>query len=122
MPQSPQPFAVRRAEVDECVQLISCRGEFDLEAAAAFEAAVGGSRAERLVIDLSGVSFMDSTGVRVLLGTLRRYPGWRLSVCCPRSPPRRVLAVTGIEDLLLVRDSVGESIGAVAQAAALRGA
>jgi anti-anti-sigma factor len=114
VPLSPEPFAARLAALDDGIQLITCHGELDLDAAPALDDLVHRSSADRLVIDLSGVPFMDATGIRVLLGTLRRYPGWRLSVCCPSSPPRRMLAVTGIEDLLLVRDSVGEAAVAVA--------
>lgn len=79
MSQPPEPFVARRAHVDARIQLISCHGELDLEGAAVFEAAVDGSRAEHLVIDLSGVR---RAGVRAATGPRRppaagAYPGAR---------------------------------------------
>jgi anti-anti-sigma factor len=48
-----------------------------------------------LVLDLSEVSFIDSTGIRMLLGILRAKPGLRLCLG-PVSPAvERVLTVSG---------------------------
>jgi anti-sigma B factor antagonist len=46
-------------------------------------------------LDLSEVSFMDSTGIRMLLGILRAKPGTRLDLS-PVSPAvERVLTISG---------------------------
>jgi anti-sigma B factor antagonist len=53
-----------------------------------------------LVLDLTGVTFMDSTGISALLGIDRvaRESGRRLAIVCPEGPVRLILAVTGVEE------------------------
>lgn len=50
------------------------------------------------VIDLSAVSFIDSSGVGVLVGALRRFQetGHKLSLRGPNASLRRVLEMTGL--------------------------
>ena len=60
---------------------------------------------ERLVVDLSGVTFLDSSGLRALLSARKRLEtaSGRLSVRNPASCAERVLAVSGLADELLQR-------------------
>jgi len=55
----------------------------------------------RLHIDLSGVTFMDSTGLEVLLATRRRaeLSGGTLRLIDPTQSVLRVLEVTGVDRL-----------------------
>jgi anti-sigma B factor antagonist len=55
-----------------------------------------------LVLDLAGVTFMDSTGISAMLAIDRaaRESGRRLAIVCPEGPVRLILAVTGVEDEL----------------------
>src|SRR3954470_20965333 len=55
-----------------------------------------------LVLDLTGVSFVDCGSLRVL-GHLLRSHGGRTHVLCPEGPVRRVLDLTGFSDLHDVR-------------------
>jgi anti-sigma B factor antagonist len=57
---------------------------------------------DRLVIDLRGVSFLDLTGLRLLLDLARgaREDGWRLSLIPGGGQMRRLLAVTQTGDQL----------------------
>lgn len=56
----------------------------------------------RLVLDLSGVGFMDSSGIAVLLRTLRQMQqiGGTLRVCNIPAQARRVLDAAGIGRLI----------------------
>ncbi len=58
-----------------------------------------------LHIDLSGVTFMDSTGLEVLLATRRRaeLSGGSLRLVDPTQSVLRVLEVTGVDRLFQIR-------------------
>jgi anti-sigma B factor antagonist len=99
------PFAVVVYEVEEPRAIVEVTGELDLGTAPVMkryvEDAVGAGRTE-LVVDLSGVTFIDSTSLAVLVGARERLPGGRLAVV---TTDRRVLAifeVAGLEDALEV--------------------
>ncbi|MBO0730523.1 MAG: STAS domain-containing protein [Acidimicrobiaceae bacterium] len=57
---------------------------------------------EDTVIDLSAVSFIDSSGVGVLVGALRRFQetGGKLSLRAPNASLRRVFEMTGLSEAL----------------------
>ena len=82
--------------------VVHVRGEVDLSTCEELEAAI--ERAEesapgRLVVDLSKVSFMDSTGVRTLLkvDSRARDNGRRLLLIGPPEPAARVFRVTVLD-------------------------
>jgi anti-sigma B factor antagonist len=55
-------------------------------------------RPDRLIFDLSGLRFMDSAGIAVLVGTARTVKSVRLRN--PSEVVRRVVEVTGLTELL----------------------
>ena len=77
-------------------------GEIDLTSAPQLDEGlqdlVNGSVRD-LTLDLSGVSFMDSTGLRVLLKTskLLEGAGGKLALREPSDPVRRLLEVSGLD-------------------------
>lgn len=79
---------------------IAVEGELDLATAAALTAAVRDVNADAaaVVVELSGVTFIDSTGVHALLDARERL-GSRLRVVAS-VPCRRVIEVAGVGDLL----------------------
>ena len=72
-------------------------GEIDMSVSERFEAAAAESLdgQREFVIDLSGVSFLDSTGIRAILSTAKRTDK---GVCLrePRPSVRKVIELTGI--------------------------
>jgi anti-anti-sigma factor len=62
---------------------------------------IAGSR-DKVAIDLSGVSFLASIGIRVLVMTARAIgnKGGRLVVYSPSEEARRVLQATGIDKII----------------------
>jgi anti-sigma B factor antagonist len=89
---------------------LALRGELDLTGAPRIEEQIQSALLEgagAYVLDLSGLTFMDSTGVntllraRSLLGREQR----ELVVVCPPGAVRRVLDVIGVGDVLAPFDS-----------------
>jgi anti-sigma B factor antagonist len=85
------------------------RGDLDVAAADSLLAdvarAVADEPARVIVLDLTDVEFIDSSGLRVLLEVHRGHPSARLG---PRSASvDRVLELTGTDDLLARRRSDG---------------
>jgi anti-sigma B factor antagonist len=72
-PEAPSPVRLHISSDNGAeATVLSLEGELDIASAPALERAVegvtsDGDSANRLVIDLAGVTFMDSTGLRALL-------------------------------------------------------
>ena len=58
------------------------------------------------IVDMSGVVFCDSTGMNVLLSSLRRAKerGGQLELAAPRPGVRKILQVTGLDSVFTVLD------------------
>ncbi|GAA3050898.1 hypothetical protein GCM10010448_37460 [Streptomyces glomeratus] len=55
-----------------------------------------------VLVDLSGVTFLDSTGLTCLITAYRtaRSTGARLSLIAPSQPVRKMLELTGVDQIL----------------------
>ncbi|WP_019074996.1 STAS domain-containing protein [Streptomyces hokutonensis] len=70
------------------------------------------SRGDRfIVLDLSGVSFCDSAGLSMLLGAWRQADdsGAVLVLACVPDPLRRILQMTGVDQILRVYETVTDA-------------
>ena len=67
--------------------------------------------ARRLILDLSGLAFMDSTGMQVLLGprTVLSVRGGTLVLVSPQPVVARILELTGADQLIPVYATVSEA-------------
>jgi anti-anti-sigma factor len=84
---------------------VSLHGELDLSTVASAEEAMRQaehSPARRLVLDLSGLTFMDSTGLRLVLRADRRSRGGGMRLRLVPGPPavQQVFTITGTEKRL----------------------
>lgn len=84
-------------------------GELDLATAATLEGelqAAEASGAHTVVLDLSGLTFMDSTGLRTILVAERRLTGAGRRLCLVRGPRAvdRVFTLTGADRRLQFLD------------------
>src|ERR1700735_5214789 len=63
--------------------------------------------ASRVIIDMSGVEFCDSTGMNVLLSCLRqaRERGGELELAAPRPAIKKILQVTGLDAVFTIAAS-----------------
>lgn len=103
---------------DEGVTVLAVTGEVDVSTAPKLrQEGVRLLSPERslLVIDLSGVAFLDSTGLGVIVGILKRVRtlGGELAVAGARNHVRKVFEITRISDVLPMFDTVGEARDAV---------
>src|SRR5918999_2784812 len=101
---STDALAVHESDVDG-VRLVEVFGELDLATAPKLCAALDQARADRvkrLVVDLTGVDFCDSTGLRALIGasTEIRVGGGRLAIACLPGG-----AVSRLFDMVRARES-----------------
>jgi anti-anti-sigma factor len=67
--------------------------------------------ARRMILDLSGLSFMDSTGMQVLLSvrTVLSVRGGTLSLVAPQPVVARILELTGADQYLPVYGSLDDA-------------
>jgi len=106
----PSPFSVTIEESAGAVQ-VTLAGEFDISTAPRLEEALRRVEADRpavLAIDLSRLDFMDSTGLRLLIGadSRARAAGRRLVVIQGNEMVQRVLRLTRLDERLeIVADS-----------------
>ena len=70
--------------------------------------------ASSVVVDLTPVAFMDSTGLIVLLAAHKRARanGGRVLLVCPGGPVLRVLRLTGMDKVLSIHGSLAEAVAA----------
>lgn len=99
-----------------CV-LLPCAGELDAATAPALAARLRERDEPAVIVDLTAVSFMDSTGLSILLNARLRYTRAErnLIVLCPEGPARRVLRLSGLEETLSVVDSLGAAQATLAR-------
>ena len=103
------------SEVDGCTV---CRPTGDLDAltVAEFREQLSTLSPEtRLVIDLCGVPFMDSTGLGALIGGIRRIrdAGGSIEVVCDRPAVLRLLHTTGFDRIVGVSATFDEALAAL---------
>jgi anti-anti-sigma factor len=82
---------------------IALAGELDSSNVASLEAAVASVTAQepdRLIFDLSGLRFMDSAGISVLIGAAAKVDAVELRD--PSQVVRRVIELTGLTEVLSV--------------------
>lgn len=89
-------------------------GELDLANAAALRTALfdAAAHADRLVVDLGAVTFVDSTILGVIVETRRALGSRPLLLAAPNAETRRALEVTGLERHLGVYDTVDDALRA----------
>ena len=105
------PFRATIAEIGDDIALVSVSGELDLYVERELRealAAAGKLGRGTVVVDLSGVSFMDSTVCGILVGeaTRRRREGGELVLVSSRNRASRVLEVAGIDRVIAVHPTL----------------
>jgi anti-sigma B factor antagonist len=112
-------FGLLDESVSESVHVVSPSGEIDMLTAPQLGRRILSLFEEgktRLVVDLSKVTFMDSSGIGVILDALRRLKTRRgsLVLVCPSERILRPFEITGLVGYLKIFGTREEALGAVA--------
>jgi anti-anti-sigma factor len=107
---------VSRAVATERGTLIQAYGEIDIANAGEMQRTVdscvaGG--ADRLIVDLSGIRFLDSSGLNVLIRTARQFGPGSIGVVVSRPSIRKVFALSGIDRIVPIFASVADAMRAL---------
>jgi anti-sigma B factor antagonist len=114
-------FGLVDEAVDDTTHVVSLRGEVDAMTAPRLGGRLFGLADEgkrNVVVDLSDVTFMDSTGIGVLLNALRHFTArhGRLVLVCPTERIMRPFQITGLTGHLTIFDSREKALDGVAEA------
>jgi anti-sigma B factor antagonist len=95
--------------------VVSVFGEVDVATAPELKERLTGLVNEgrvKLVLDLSGVDFLDSTGLGMIVSALKRARthGGDLSIVCTESRITRLFEITGLDKALTVLPSVDAAV------------
>jgi anti-sigma B factor antagonist len=105
MPPAPHDFRIEQRERADGATVISVFGEVDLSTADQLEAALAALAAHRraTVLDLSGVEFMDSSGIGVLVRATRDADrdGWSFALAAELPEAlSRLFTLSGLDEFL----------------------
>ncbi|MFE7762495.1 STAS domain-containing protein [Streptomyces sp. NPDC057438] len=113
----PGRLSVAHHVVDD-VRVVTVRGEIDHDVKDLFDEALlaGGDAATppRIVVDLGGVTFMDSSGINVLVAANRRVSGGRgwLRIAAAQEPVLRVLQLVGVDTFIPCHPTTEQALSA----------
>ena len=111
---------VQLEEMGPEVAILVVGGEVDFEVSPQLKARLvraikGGSR--RLILDLSDVTFIDSTAIGVLAGTVEKLDesgGGSLSVVSNHEKVIQIFEITGLDNLITIHASRDDALAAAA--------
>lgn len=114
-----QLFEVSAERRDADAGVVTVSGEVDMYTAPRLKECLvdlvdGGAR--RIVVDLSAVTFIDSTALGVLIGGVRRLhgTGGAMALVVTSRPVERVLSITGLDRVFSIHDTLDEALAAIA--------
>lgn len=95
--------------------MLEVGGEVDLSTAASLRARIDeivASGTRRLVVDLTAVGFMDSSGLSALVAGMKamRAAAGEMTLACGTDSILKVFSVTGLDRVFAIRRSVAEAI------------
>jgi len=110
----PTAFGVAQRELEHLTSVISVEGELDLATAPRLKwmlIDVLEAGCEKLVVDLSLVSFLDSTALGVLVGVKRRLAAdARLAVVCARPEVLKIFEFSGMDGAFAIFPTTDEAL------------
>jgi anti-sigma B factor antagonist len=103
-------------ETHDACAVVAVQGELDVVSSQRFDDCLSEASAsrDRVILDLSGVDFMDTTALSVVVGHWRRQAeaGGMLLLAGARYRYTKALWITGLADRLPMYDNVGEALAA----------
>lgn len=113
-------FRIEEERPGKGTVLLSIHGDADLHVANELRnhlSAVIGDRTSSLVVDLSGVTFIDSMGLGALLGIMKRLQakGGEFMLVVPAGDTRRILEMTLLDRVFALHATREAALSAVAR-------
>ena len=101
----PPVFSYEETTEPDGTVRIALTGELDMAAAPSLERILSGLADANVVLDISDLEYLDSSGLAVLVAAHSRAAdaGRSVSFTAPPPPIRRVFSVTGLSDLFRFR-------------------
>ncbi len=95
--------------------LVGLEGRFDIEGAQSIEdqfTFAVATKARRVVVDLTGVDFIASIGIRTLFTAARAQSqrGGRVVLAAPTEMVRKVLVTAGVDQVIPLFDTVADAL------------
>jgi anti-sigma B factor antagonist len=111
-------FRLSEQRLDESSSVIAVRGEIHVSTAPEFSRLLTEAIADgrtRMVLDLTDVEFIDSTGLSVLLNTLRRVTraGGRMAIVCSNPTVLRLFEITKLDSTFDIHAELPPAIAGV---------
>jgi anti-anti-sigma factor len=106
-------FAVTREPLAAGGAVVYVQGELDMATAPVLEEAlVATGFSERVVIDLTGCTFLDSSAVRLLVASVRdsEAAGGTLELVAPEPGILKVLEISGVNTMLPVHATLDDAV------------
>jgi anti-sigma B factor antagonist len=112
-------LSVSTRSADGCA-VVTVAGDVDISTSPELRSALAdatASGARAIVVDLSDVSFVDSTALGVLVGayTAVRNNGGRLAIVNDHEAVLKVLRITALHDVLGVHPTLADALATVTQ-------
>lgn len=113
------PFRATAGKLADDVGLVAVSGELDYFTAPQLEAAIqsaSNGQGPKLIVDLSAISFIDSTALGVVLKHVTRLAARGGSLIVVSNDPRiaRLLEITGLQDRIATRSTLQEALDELA--------
>ena len=111
-------MAQQKVEIDledaEGYRILRPRGDLDVYTVGSLRDALGKlveERSARVVVDLDGVPFMDSSGLGALMGGVRRLreTGGDLAIACTREQHLKLFTITGFGEGVSIAPTAEEA-------------
>jgi anti-sigma B factor antagonist len=110
-------FSVTKRDLDSHTSVVAVTGELDLSSAPSLKWTLVDlldAGRNRLVVDLSEVSFMDSTALGVMIGVNRSLDvGARLAIVCVNANVLRIFELSGLDGAFAIFSTVDEALAYV---------
>ncbi len=119
----PAEFALSEESLGEGRHVVAVRGEIDLFTAPELKQkltdAIEGGKT-RIVVDLSDTTFLDSTALGVLIGTVKRLRAvdGQLAIVNVEANIGKTFEITGLDQIFTILPSRDAAVAALAETAA----
>ncbi len=115
-------FAIEDRPVDGNVHVVAVSGEVDLFTAPEFKQRVMAPIAagiDRVIVDLTETTFIDSSSLGALIGAHRRLQqrGGTLVIACDNEAILKTFRITGLDGVFTIVNSVQAGLGGDVEAA-----